>query len=496
MKQDTDYSIADKLSFFSPMVIVVSFVFVLVAVMTFPEIMMEFNEKTSEFNGYVIAGSISVILALLGFTLIGKSRLSISTRQLYLMTTSSWCAFALMGAVPLYINLPGLSFADAFFESMSGITTTGSTVLTGLDHMPHSILLWRALLQWVGGIGIIVLGIAILPYLKIGGMRLFATESSHLSSSTRPSAQTLLKNIGIVYILLTAAASSVYWFAGMNLFDAITHAMTTVSTGGYSNYDASLGHFNGHPAILWAAIVFMLLGALPFALYVSLLSGRSAQLFKDAQVRGFLIFVVSIALLLSWERVVNGDASTLHAVTHSAFNAISIITTTGYVSDDYTRWGYYAEVAFFYMMFIGGCSGSTSGSIKFFRLQIAVVLLLNQLHIMRHPSAQYVNKYNGRHVTEDILRSIIGFSFFFMLTIIILAFGLSLTGLDFVTSMSAATTCVTNVGPGLGHIVGPSGNFSSLSDSAKWLLSAGMLFGRLEIMTVLVLLTPAFWQRF
>ena len=496
MKEINDYSIAEKLSFFSPMVIVVSFVFVLVAVMTFPEIMMEFSEKTSDFDGYVIAGSVSVMLALIGFTVAGKSRVTISTRQLYLMTTSSWCAFALMGAIPLYINLPGLSFADAFFESMSGITTTGSTVLTGLDRMPHSILLWRALLQWVGGIGIIVLGIAILPYLKIGGMRLFATESSHLSGSTRPSAQNLLKNIGLVYILLTVAASSVYWFAGMNLFDAITHAMTTVSTGGYSNYDASMGHFSSQPAILWTATVFMLLGALPFALYVSLLSGRSSQLFKDAQVRGFIVFVVSIAVLLSWERTVNGDSSTLHAVTHSAFNAISIITTTGYVSDDYTRWGYYAEVAFFYMMFIGGCSGSTSGSIKFFRLQIAMVLLLNQLHIMRHPNAQYVNKYNGRHVTEDILRSIIGFSFFFMLTIIIVAFGLSLTGLDFVTSMSAATTCVTNVGPGLGDIVGPAGNFSSLSDSAKWLLASGMLFGRLEIMTVLVLLTPAFWQRF
>jgi trk system potassium uptake protein TrkH len=496
VKEQDDYSIAGTLNFLSPLVIVVSFVLVLVAIMTFPVIMLEFSETAPEFDGYVLVGSISVILALIGFTLVRHNRIHISSRQLYLMTTMSWGAFALMGAVPLYINLPGLSFADAFFESMSGITTTGSTVLTGLDGLPHSILLWRALLQWFGGIGIIVLGIAILPYLKIGGMRLFSTESSHWAGNTRPRAQVLLKNIGIVYILLTLLAASAYWLAGMSLFDAVTHAMTTVSTGGYSNYDASMGHFTDHPSILWVAIVFMLLGALPFALFVSFLSGRSSQLLTDSQVRGFLAFVVAIVVLLSWERLANSDASSYLAVTHSAFNAISIITTTGYVSDDYTRWGYYAEVAFFYLMFIGGCSGSTSGSIKFFRLQVAAVLLLNQLRIMRHPYGQYMSKYNGRHVTEDILRSIIGFSFFFMLTIICLAFGLSLTGLDFVTSMSAATTCVTNVGPGIGDVVGPSGNFSSLSDAAKWLLSLGMLLGRLEIMTVLVLLTPAFWQRF
>lgn len=487
-------SLADRLSFLNPVVMVVSFVLVLVAALTFPAIVVELIEDRAHLKGYLLAGVACVSLALLGFVSTRQGRAQVSSRQLYLMTTSSWCVFALMGAIPLYANIPGLSFTDALFESMSGITTTGSTVLTGLDAMPHSLLLWRALLQWVGGIGIIVLGIAILPFLRVGGMRLFATESSHWSGNSRPRAQVLIKNIGAVYIILTGFAAISYWLAGMGFFDAFTHAMTTVSTGGYSNYDASMGHFADRPLILWTCSLFMLLGALPFALYVSLLHGRTGPLFSDSQTRGFLLFVAIIVTLLSIERVINSHAPAFQALTDSAFNAISIITTTGYASQDYTRWGYYAEVAFFYMMFIGGCSGSTSGSIKFFRFQVATVMLLNQLRIMRHPSGHYLSKYNGRIVTEDIIRSIVAFSFFFMLTIAVLAFALSLTGLDLVTSLSASVTCVTNVGPGLGSIIGPSGNFGSLSDSAKWLLSGGMLLGRLEIMTVLVLFTLTFWK--
>jgi len=270
--------------------------------------------------------------------------------------------------------------------------------------------------------------------------------------------------------------------------------MTTVSTGGFSNYDASVGHFVDNPSILWVGSLFMLLGSLPFGLYVSAMRGKRELLWSDSQVRGFLAFVLLVVLVLSTERVLHSELSFFDAMTHAAFNIVSIVTTTGYVSEDYTLWGSYAVVVFFYLMFVGGCSGSTAGAIKVFRFQIAVILLRNQLHLMRHPHAVVLTKYNGRTVGDDIVRSIVAFTFYFAFTIAVLTFCLSLSGLDFLTSFSASMTAVTNVGPGLGDVVGPSGNFSSLSDVAKWLLSAGMLLGRLEIMTVLVLFTRTFWK--
>jgi len=474
--------------------LVLSFVLMVCAVMTIPPLLLGLSGEERVLDGFMITGVACALFALLGFIITVGRRFEVTSMQLYLITVSGWCLFALVGALPLYFGLYPLSFTDAFFESMSGITTTGSTVLMGLDSMSHSLLLWRGMLQWVGGIGIIMLGIAILPFLRVGGMRLFSTESSDWSGKALPHAQTLIRNIGIVYIGITLLACISYHLAGMGIFDAVVHAMTTVATGGFSNYDASVGFFGDNPPILWVGSLFMLLGALPFGLYVSAMRGKPGLLWGDSQVHGFLGFIAVVVLVLSTERVLHSDLSFFDAMTHSTFNIVSIITTTGYASEDYTLWGSYAVVVFFYLMFVGGCSGSTSGGIKVFRFQIAIVLLRNQLHLMRHPHAMLVSRYNGREVSDDIVRSIVGFSFYFAFTIAALTFCLSLTGLDFLTSLSASATAVTNVGPGLGNIVGPSGNFSSLSDTAKWLLSAGMLLGRLEIMTVLVLFTRAFWK--
>jgi len=477
-----------------PIILVLSFVLVLTAAMAIPCALLALGEPSRIFSAFLTTSLVCGAFSGMGFVGASGKRFEVSSKQLYLITVSSWCLFAVVGALPLYLAMESLSFTDAFFESMSGITTTGSTILMGLDGMPKSLLLWRGILQWVGGIGIIMLGIAILPFLHIGGMRLFTTESSDWSGKSLPRAHTLIQNIGIVYISITLLACLSYHLAGMGMFDAVVHAMTTVSTGGFSNYDASVGHFDDSPAILWMGSLFMLLGSLPFGLYVSTMRGKSESLWQDSQVHGFLLFVAMVVLILSAERVLHSDLSFLDAMTHSAFNIISIITTTGYVSEDYTQWGSYAVVVFFYLMFVGGCSGSTAGAIKIFRFQIAVALLRNQLHLMRHPHAIYKTKYNGREVTDEIIRSIVAFTFYFGFTIAVLTFCLSLTGLDFLTGLSASVTAVTNVGPGLGDIVGPSGNFSSLSDIAKWLLTAGMLFGRLEIMTVLVLFTRTFWK--
>jgi len=479
---------------FHPIILVLSFVLMLNAAMTLPCILLALSGQTGVLDAFLFTAGICGVCSLLGFASTTGKRFEVTSMQLYLITVSSWCLFAIVGAMPLYLGLPSLSFTDAFFESMSGITTTGSTILLGLDSMPRAILLWRGILQWVGGIGIIMLGIAILPFLRIGGMRLFSTESSDWSGKSLPHAHTLIQNIGLVYIGITLLACLSYDFVGMGLFDAVVHAMSTVSTGGFSNYDASVGYFSDNSSVLWVGSLFMLLGSLPFSLFVSAIHGKPGLLWADSQVRGFLGFVTVVVLVLSTERVLHSDLSFLDAMTHATFNIVSIITTTGYVSEDYTMWGSYAVVVFFYLMFVGGCSGSTAGAIKVFRFQIAFVLLRNQLHLMRHPHAVMPTKYNNREVSDDIVRSIVAFSFYFAFTIAVLAFCLSLTGLNFLTSLSAAVTAVTNVGPGLGNVVGPSGNFASLTDVAKWMLSAGMLLGRLEIMTILVLFTRTFWK--
>lgn len=477
-----------------PIILVQTFVLLLAAGIAIPPLVLAYFIDTTTIRAFIWVEVISIGLALTCYALTRRETFAVSSKQLYLITVTSWCTFALVGSVPLYEALPGLSFTDAFFESMSGITTTGSTVLTGLDIMPMSILLWRGFLQWIGGIGIIVLAIAILPFLRVGGMRLFSTESSDWSGKSAPRAQILIRNIGLIYITLTLMAALTYWASGMGPFDAVVHAMTTLSTGGYANYDASMGHFKDSPTILWAATLFMILGALPFLLYTPLFQGKARPLIGDKQVRGFILFILTLAVFLSFERTINGQIPFFQALTQVTFNIVSIITTTGYASEDYTQWGDWAIVVFFYLMFVGGCSGSTTGSIKFFRYQIALVMLRQQLHLMRHPGGVFTSKYNDRVVTDDIIRSIIAFSFFFALTIAVIALLLSLTGLDFVTSLSAATTAVTNVGPGLGNVVGPSGSFASLTETAKWTLCLGMLMGRLEIMTVLVLFTSTFWR--
>ncbi|MGC1955233.1 MAG: TrkH family potassium uptake protein [Gammaproteobacteria bacterium] len=476
-----------------PVLFVQAFVLLILAVMTVPPALIAEWDNSATLRTFLGTGCACLVLAVPAFRAKGKEPLWLSSRQMYLVTTVSWCVVSVVGAIPLYAALPGTTFTDALFESVSGVTTTGSTVLSGLDTMAQSILLWRALLQWLGGIGIIVLAIAVLPYLRIGGMRLFKTESSDWSEKRLPRTQNLIWAIGVVYLGLSCITALSYWLAGMGSFDAIVHSMTTVATGGYANYDASLGHFD-NPIILWLSSLFMLLSALPFLLYVSLLHGQVTPLVTDRQVRGFLLFVVVVTVVLSLQRSLVEHESILDALTHTTFNVISVITTTGYASEDYLTWGNFAVTVFFYLTFIGGCSGSTAGGIKIFRFQIGLMMLRNQMRQMRHVQGVFTNFYNDRYITDDILRSVIAFSFYFTLTVAVLALSLSMCGLDFVTSLSAAATAVGNVGPGLGDIVGPAGNFSSLPDAAKWSLTLGMLLGRLEIMTVLILFTPTFWR--
>ncbi len=414
-------------------------------------------------------------------------------RQMYLLTVSSWVVVSAFCAVPFALSTLDMSTVDSIFETVSGITTTGSTVLTRLDTVPESILLWRALLQWVGGIGIVVMVVAILPHLRVGGMRLFRSEASDKSEKFTARTSKVTQSIGAVYITLSVACAFSYWLAGMDAFNAILHSMTTVSTGGYSTSDLSMGQF-ANSSVVWISCIFMFSSGLPFVLIGQLFRNNAKALFQDQQVRGYALFTATAILIICLWLMYSYEMPFLEALRIGAFSSISIITTTGYATIDYNLWGGLAVGAFFFMTFTGACAGSTSGGIKIFRFQIAALMLRNQINSMVHPRGVYSNSYNNKNISSDIVTSVIAFSFVFAGTIAVLSVALSFTGLDLTTSLSGAVTAVANVGPGLGDIIGPTGNFATISDSAKWIIVIGMLMGRLEILTVLVLFTAVFWR--
>ncbi len=406
----------------------------------------------------------------------------------YLLTTSVWLTAALAGALPLY--LASMSPVDAIFEAMSGITTTGSTVMVGLDGTERGILLWRALLEAVGGVGFIVTGIALLPLLKVGGMQLFHTESSDRSEKVLSSVNKIAAATLLIYLGLIALCGLAYLAGGMSFFDAITHAMTTLSTGGYSNYDASFGHFDSS-YLQWTATLFMLLGALPFVWYIR---AGNRRVFRSEQVKAMLWSLsVVILTLAAWLSLTN-DLPPLTALRLVAFNVISVVSTTGYATTDYTTWGPFAVCAFVVLTAVGGCTGSTAGGAKAMRWIIAVRSTALQVKRLQYPRSVYVLKYEGRPVSEGVLSGVISFFTFYFATVIILALALGMTGLDFTSAISGALTSVANVGPGVGSVIGPAGNFASLNDPAKMLLVFGMFIGRLELLTVFVLFSPAFWR--
>jgi trk/ktr system potassium uptake protein len=422
-----------------------------------------------------------------------RANFQLVPRQMYLLTVMSWLVVNLFCSIPFVISNVHMSMVDAIFETVSGTTTTGSTVMTRLDLVPESILVWRALLQWLGGIGIIVMVVAILSHLRVGGMRLFRSEASDKSEKFTSRSKNVAQQIGALYLSISVLCAIAYWVAGMDVFNAALHAMTTISTGGFSTSDLSMQQF-ASSAIIWVSCAFMFLSGLPFVLLVQAARGRGGALFHDQQVRGYAAFVLfSVLVIAIWLKVVY-EMPVSEALMLGAFNSISIITTTGYTIIDYNLWGGLAVGAFFFLTFTGACAGSTAGGIKIFRFQIAARMLRNQINSMLHPRGEFPNFYNGSPISNEIVTSVIAFSFVFAGTVAVLAMALSLTGLDLTTSLSGAATSVANVGPGLGDIIGPIGNFATLSDGAKGLLTVGMLLGRLEILTVLVILTSGFWR--
>ena len=424
-----------------------------------------------------------------------QERRTLTTRQGFMLTTSVWLISAIFASVPFAFSEMGLSLADSFFEAMSGITTTGSTVITGLEHAPPGVLLWRAILQWLGGIGIIVMGIAILPMLNIGGMQLFRTESSDHSDKILPRAAQIASNTGGVYVTLTAFCAIAYVLAGMGGFDAVAHAMTTIATGGYSTRDASIGGFES-AAIEWIAIVFMIAGGMPFVLYIQAVRGNRQPLWQDIQVRWYLAILIGAGVILAANQLLrteqlDGPATVIR---QSFFSAVSIMTGTGYATADYGNWGAFAVAMAFFLMCVGGCTGSTTGGIKIFRFIILYGVSRVQALRLIQPNGVFRALYNHQPVPDATATSVLAFVFLFGLSFVVLALALGLIGLDYLTAMSGALSALANVGPGLGDMIGPAGHFGELPEAAKWTLAFGMLLGRLELFTVLVLFTTLFWR--
>ncbi|WP_420417773.1 TrkH family potassium uptake protein [Pacificispira sp.] len=418
---------------------------------------------------------------------------ALTVRQAFVMTTTSWCLLPAFAALPLAFSDLNLSYTDAFFEAMSGITTTGSTVIVGLDYAPPGILLWRSLLQWLGGVGIIVMAVSVLPMLQVGGMQLFRMEFAERVEKALPRAAQIGAWIAIIYLLLTLLCAALYWWAGMSGFDAINHAMTTVATGGFSTYDSSVGLF-GSARIEWIATVFMILGSLPFLLYLQALRGSPGALLRDSQVRWFFGFLLTATAIMIVYLVIEKNWTIADAIRFTSFNVTSVMTGTGYATQDFGSWGAFALPLFFLLMFIGGCAGSTTCGIKIFRFQVLYATAKVQMRRLLRPHGVFIAYYNRKPIPESVEESVMSFFFLFMMIFALLACALGLMGLDFVTATSGAATAISNVGPGLGEVIGPAGTFASLPDQAKWLLSLGMLLGRLEIFTVLILLAPSFWR--
>jgi len=478
---------------FRPIFLVVGMLLAILAVSMLLPAAADAIVGNPDWQVFVVASALTLFVGIALALTTRASGLKLSLRQAFVMTTVSWLALTLFAALPFMFSELELSFTDAFFEAMSGITTTGSTVITGLDSVPPGILMWRALLQWLGGIGIIVMAIGLLPMLRVGGMQLFRMESSETTEKAMPRVAELAMAIAGIYVALTLVWTALYWWAGMTGFEALAHSMTTIATGGYSTSDGSIGHFDS-ALIDIIATGGMIVGSLPFLLYLRTVQGDYGALTRDSQVQWFFSIVGLAVLTASMFLWLEGGFEPLSALRYGMFNVVSIITGTGYATSDYWLWGGFAGPIFFYIMFIGGCAGSTTCGIKIFRFQVLWAAAVTQFNHLLQPHGVFIPYYNNRPIPDEVITSVLSFFFVFGVCFALLAVGLGMLGLDYVTAISSAATAIANVGPALGPIVGPTGTFQPLPDAAKWLMSASMLLGRLELFTVLILFSRAFWR--
>ena len=467
--------------------LVVLGVFMLVPYMT----QLFYNENS---HSFLSSAFITMFIGVL-FVLTNLEKEShLNLQQTFLFSTLSWVFVAIFGSIPFILSTLSLTPSEAFFESMSGITTTGSTVILNLDSSPKSILLWRAIMQWLGGIGIIVMAITVLPLLKVGGMQLFKMEGSDNTEKILPRTIEVAAIIISTYLILTIVCGFFYWTFGMSVFDSIAHSMTTIATGGFSTHDDSIGFFQSSNIEI-VATIFIILGSIPFITYLKFAKGNRKIFFEDSQIKGLIyLLFFSIIIMFLYLFFINNEISLFNKLRIASFNVVSILSGTGYVTDDFGLWGKFSLIFFLFLMFIGGCAGSTTCGIKIFRLQTLFLFFTNQMKKLIYPNSVFIVKYNNQKISDSFINSVIVFIFLFLFIFFIIAILLSISGLDFLTSISGAASAISNVGPGLGDIIGPNGNYKTIPDLSKWILSMGMLLGRLELLAVLVLFFPSFWR--
>ena len=445
-------------------------------------------------HSFISSSFVTIFIGILFVLANLEKEFKLNLRQTFLFSTLAWLMVAIFGSLPFLLSANEFTISEAFFESMSGITTTGATIISDLDNSPKSILLWRAIMQWLGGIGIVVMAITILPLLKVGGMQLFKMEGPDTTEKILPRTIEVATIIISTYIALTFVCGLFYWLFGMTVFDSVCHAMTTIATGGFSTHNDSIGFFkNSYIEII--ASLFIILGSIPFISYLKFTQGNRKIFFSDVQIKGLIyLLIISITVMFVYLLFINFESSIIDKIRISSFNVISILSGTGYVTDDFGLWGKFSLVFFLFLMFIGGCAGSTACGIKIFRLQMLLIFLKDQIKKLIYPNSVIITKYNNHKITDEFMKSVIIFIFTFLFIFLIIAMLLSISGLDFITSISGAASSISNVGPGLGDMIGPNGNYKALPDLSKWILATGMLLGRLELFAVLVLFFPSFWR--
>ena len=461
--------------------------------MIIPILTQIFYDETDA--GFIGSGIISIIFGMLFYLSNLDHGKKINLQQAFLLTSLSWFSIAIFGSLPFIFSDLNLSITDAFFESMSGITTTGSTIITNLNETPKGILLWRAMLQWLGGIGIIVMAITLMPIMNVGGMQLFKITSNDTTEKILPQTKQISFRLITIYSLLTIICSIIYKICGMNIFDSLTHSMTTIATGGFSNYNESIGYFN-NSYIEITSIIFILSGSIPFIAYLKFLNGERRIFISDVQIKTFFKIIIYSILILFLYLVIKNKNFTDVSLLSISFNVISILTGTGYVTENFSNWGNFPLIFFLILMFVGGCAGSTSCGVKIFRVQILYEFFSNQIKKIIYPHGIFKIKYGKQNIDNKFMSSVITFIYLYLVIFFIVTALLSISGLDFVTSISAAATSISNVGPGLGDLIGPNGNFSELQNNSKWILSLAMILGRLELFAVLVLFIPSFWRKY
>lgn len=452
---------------------------------------MAFREPTVQafFDAFLIA---SIIGFVLWFPVRGV-RYELRLRDGFLITVGTWVLATLVAAIPFWLGPPFLSYTDAVFEATSGLTTTGATAIVGLDDLPKSVLFYRALLCYLGGMGIVILAVAILPMLKVGGMQLFRAESTGPTKDSKltPRIAETARALWLVYTGLNVFCMLAYWIGGMSLFDAVCHGMTTVATAGFGNYDANLGHWDS-ATIELIATVFMFLGGISFGLHWYAWRRATTDIYRaDAELRTFFRICFVLSLLVAVQLWLGGEFGLFDSIRHAAFQVVSNITTTGYTTVGFTSWPGFAPLLLILIGFIGGCAGSTTGGLKVARVQMVLRQGVREIRQLVHPKGQFVVKVGGKRVSESVVISVAGFCALYILSFLVMAIALTGLGVDMVTAVSAVSACLNNMGPGLGEV---SVHFADMDDLPVWICSFAMVLGRLEVFTLLVLLTPDFWR--